>query len=101
MNEAAENIAQSQRYKSNTIAQIKERVNELKRKPRITRKDGLRYMIKHGEGKFAINIPKNIIPVIVDEEPLKKAAGAENINVEVIDVNLNRMISNGQKRKER
>ena len=43
-------------------------------------------------------MPKNVVPVIVDEEPLKKAAGAENI--ETVEINLGKIISKNEKRKE-
>ena len=101
IDEDSEHIAKFRRIEKGTMKKIRERSEEICDKKFINRKSAMEYRIKRGKNMFAIHIPKNIIPVIVDEEPLKKAAGAENINVEVIDVNLNRMISNGQKRKER
>ncbi|HAS78841.1 MAG TPA: hypothetical protein DCS38_03885 [Ruminococcus sp.] len=101
IDEDSEHIAKFRRIEKGTMKKIRERSEEIYGKKFINRKSAMEYRIKRGKNMFAIHIPKNIIPVIVDEEPLKKAAGAENINVEVIDVNLNRMISNGQKRKER
>ena len=89
---------EAQRIKGDVKKQIVNRAKEISGKPIVVRKDGLRYVIKRGAGKFAVNMPKNVVPVIVDEEPLKKAAGAENI--ETVEINLGKIISKNEKRKE-
>ncbi len=97
INESSENIAEFRRIEKNTMKKIKNRADELKGKKFIDRKTGIKYVIKKGEKQFAIHMPKNIQPVILNEEPMKKAAGAENM--EFVSIDLSKMIENSKKRK--
>ncbi len=97
LEDASENIAETQRYKSDTMRQIKERAKEIKGYPRIKRKDGLKYVINRGKNLYSVKMPKNVEMVIVHEEPLKKAAGAENLGN--VDINFKKMIANSERQK--
>lgn len=98
-NENKEKLAELGRGQAEVAKQVKERAKELKGNAALTQKDGLRYLANQNAGKFNIRMPKNIIPVIVNEEPtnLKQAVGAENTSV---DISLKRIQRNAAKRKE-
>ena len=69
-----------------------------KGKQRITRKTGLEYLVKQGEKKYSVKLPKNIQIVTTEEPLMKKAVGAEE--VETVEINLGRMVRNNAKRKD-
>ena len=98
-NESKEKLAELGRGQADIIKQVKERTKELKGDIKLTQKDGLKYLAKQNAGKFNIQMPKNIIPVVINEEmpELKQAVGAEDIPV---DINLRRIQRNAAKRKE-
>ncbi|MCM1271631.1 MAG: DDE-type integrase/transposase/recombinase [Ruminococcus flavefaciens] len=98
-NESKEKLAELGRGKANVAKQIKARSIELKGGIRLTQKDGLKYLAKQNAGKFNIRMPKNIIPVIVNDEmpELKQAAGDENIRV---PIDVKKITRNAAKRKE-
>lgn len=94
-----EELAELGRGKTDVTKQIKARVKELKGNSDLTRKGGLRHISRQNAGKFNIQMPKNIIPVIVNEgiPELKQAVGAEDTPVEI---NLRRIAQSAAKRKE-
>ncbi len=98
-NESREKLAELERGKANFIKQVKSRAKELKGGSNLTQKSGLKYIAKQNAGKFNIQMPKNIIPVIINEEipTLKQAVGAECTPVEI---NLKMIAENAAKRKE-
>lgn len=98
-NESKEKLAELGRGKANVAKQIKARSIELKGGIKLTQKDGLKYLAKQNAGKFNIRMPKNIIPVIVNDEmpELKQAAGDENIRV---PIDVKKITRNAAKRKE-
>ncbi len=83
--ESKDKIAELERGKSDVTKQITARAKELKSGSDLTRKSGLKYIARQNAGKFNIQMPKNIIPVIVNENftELKQAVGAEDIPVEI------------------
>ena len=83
--ESKDKIAELERGKSDITKQITARAKELKSGSNLTRKSGLKYIARQNAGKFNIQMPKNIIPVIVNENftELKQAVGAEDIPVEI------------------
>lgn len=97
IDEESARIAEVESVKKITAKNIAERARQLKGKPCITRKSGIKYEIKQGQGKFKIRLPKNINIVMTKEPPLKKAAGAETKTVEI---NLKKIAINGARRKE-
>lgn len=98
-NESREKLAELERGKANFIKQVKSRAKELKGGSNLTQKSGLKYIAKQNAGKFNIQMPKNIIPVIINEEmpTLKQAAGDENIRV---PIDVKKITRNAAKRKE-
>lgn len=84
-NASDEELAELGRGKADVMKQIKARRKELKSGSDLTRKSGLKYIARQNAGKFNIQMPKNIIPVIVNENftELKQAVGAEDIPVEI------------------
>ncbi len=97
--ESKEKLAELGRGQADVIKQIKARSIELKGGIRLTQKDGLKYLAKQNAGKFNIRMPKNIIPVIVNDEmpELKQAVGDENIRV---PIDVKKITRNAAKRKE-
>lgn len=97
--ESKEKLAELGRGQADVIKQIKARSIELKGNSGLTQKNGLKYLAKQNAGKFNIQMPKNIIPVIVNEETpeLKQAVGAEDIAVEI---NLRTIAQSATERKE-
>ncbi len=98
-NESKEKLAELGRGQADVAKQIKARSMELKGNSGLTQKKGLKYLAKQNAGKFNIKMPKNIIPVIVNEEvpELKQAVGAEDIPVEI---NLRTIAQTAAERKE-
>ena len=96
--EKRENIAVLEQTKSNVEKLIKQRNEELKGKPVITQKEGLAYCARQNKGKFEIRVPKNIHPVLINEDTgiHKMAVGAEDVPV-VIDIR--KIAENAAKRK--
>ena len=99
-NASDEELAELGRGKADVVKQIKARKKELKGNSNLTQKEGLRYLSRQNTGKFSIQMPKNIIPVIVNEETseLKQAVGAEDTPVEI---NLRTIAQSAAERKER
>ena len=97
IDEESEKIAKVEKTKKIVSDSIKQRAQELKGKQRITRKTGLEYLVKQGEKKYSVKLPKNI-QIVTTEEPMKKAVGAEEI--ETVEINLGRMVRNNAKRKD-
>lgn len=97
-NESKEKLAELERGKADFVKQVKSRAKELKGGSTLTQKSGLKYIAKQNAGKFNIQMPKNIIPVIINEETpmLKRAVGAEDIAVEI---NLSTIAQSAIKRK--
>lgn len=97
--ESKEKLAELGRGQANVIKQIKARSIELKGGIRLTQKDGLKYVAKQNAGKFNIQMPKNIIPVMANEDAaeFKQAAGDENI---IVPIDVKKITRNAAKRKE-
>lgn len=97
--ESKEKLAELRHGQADIVKQIKARSRELKGGIKLTQKEGLKYLSKQNEGKFNIQMPKNIIPVIINEEmhELKQAAGDENI---IVPIDVKRITRNAAKRKE-
>lgn len=96
IDEESSRIAEIEGVKKITAKNITERARQLKGKPCITRKSGIKYQIKQGQGKFKIRLPKNI-NVVMTEEPIKQAVGTET---QTVEINLKRMALNSARRKE-
>ncbi len=99
-NASKEELAEFGRGKTDVTKQIKTRAKELKGGIIFTQKDGLKYLAKQNAGKFNIQMPKNIIPVTVNEEmpELKQAVGAEDTPIEI---NLRTIAQSAAERKEK
>ena len=97
--ESKEKLAELGRGQADVTKLIKARTKELKGNSDLTLKGGLRYISKKNTGKFNIQMPKNIIPVVVNEEipELKQAAGDENI---IVPIDVKKIKRNAIKRKE-
>lgn len=77
--ESKEKLAELGRGQADVIKQVKARAKELRGDSNFTQKDGLRYISAQNAGKFNIQLPKNIIMVMANEEPEERiAVGAEN-----------------------
>ena len=96
IDEESSRIAEIEGVKKITAKNITERARQIKGKPCITRKSAIEYQIKQGEGKFKVQLPKNV-EIVMAEEPLKKAVGIET---ETIEINLKKMALNSAKRKD-
>lgn len=98
-NASKEELAELGRGQADIAKQIKARSIELKGNSGLTQKNGLKYMAKQNVGKFNIQMPRNIIPVIINEEmpELKQAVGAEDTPVEI---NLRTIAQSAAERKE-
>ena len=96
IDEESSRIAEIESVKKITAKSITERARQLKGKPCITRKSGIKYQIKQGQGKFKICLPKNI-NVVMTEEPIKQAVGTET---QTVEINLKKMALNSARRKE-
>ena len=97
--ESKEKLAELGRGQADVTKQIKARAKELRGNCDLTPKNGLRYISKQNAGKFNIQMPKNIIPVVVNEEmsEIKQAAGDENI---IVPIDVKKIKRNAIKRKE-
>ena len=97
--ESKEKLAELGRGQADVTKLIKARTKELKGNSDLTLKGVLRYISKKNTGKFNIQMPKNIIPVVVNEEipELKQAAGDENI---IVPIDVKKIKRNAIKRKE-
>lgn len=98
IDEESEKISKVEKTKKIVSDSIKQRAQELKGKQRITRKTGLEYLVKQGEKKYFVRLPKSIQIVTTEEPLMKKAVGAEEI--ETVEINLGRMVRNNAKRKD-
>ncbi len=98
-NASKEELAELGRGKADVVKQIKARKKEFKGNGSLTQKEGLRYLSRQNAGKFNIQMPRNIIPVIINEETseLKQAVGAEYTPVEI---NLKVIAQSAAERKE-
>ena len=77
--ESRAKIAELGRGQADVIKQVKARQRELKGNGSLAQKEGLRYISAQNAGKFNIQLPKNIIMVMANEESEERmAVGAEN-----------------------
>lgn len=96
IDEESSRIAEIEGVKKITAKNITERAKQLRGKPCITRKSAIKYQIKQGEGKFKIQMPKNI-EIVTTKEPQEErvAVGSESVTFDIKAI-----IQNARKQKE-
>lgn len=90
IDEESSRIAEIESVKKITAKNITERAKQLRGKPYITRKSAIKYQIKQGEGKFKIQMPKNIeIITTIEPQEERMAVGSESVIIDMKKIRKN------------